>query len=103
MAKNDSHARITRSLIFRSGTALKTKRRDIHYTGASSIGASDLFVAECDKTLDAAPDTRIEAGSVHQALPARGALDHLAQNVLGLSEWSSFARYVAGFAERKKL
>jgi hypothetical protein len=103
MAKNDSHARITRSLIFRTGTALKTKRRDIHYAGASSIGASDLFVAECDKTLEAAPDTRIEAGSVHQALPAPGALDHLAQHVLGLAEWSGFESYVAGLAERQKL
>lgn len=102
MAKNDSHARITRSLIYRSATALRTKRRDIHYAGSSSIGASDLFVVECYNTLDAAPDTRIDAGSVHQALPVSGALDHLAQHVLGLSGWSGFAGYIAGFAQRKR-
>ena len=97
MAKNNSHARITGSLVYRSGTALHTKRRDIHYTGASSIGASDLFVAECDKTLDAARDTRIETGSVHHALPTSGALDHLVRDVLGLPGWSGFPAYVGSF------
>lgn len=103
LAKNDSHARITRSLVYRTETALQTKRRDVHYTGSSSIGASDLFVVESARVLNAARGTRIEAGPVHRALPVSGALEHLARHVLGLAGWGDFARYAAHIEDGKQL
>lgn len=103
LAKNDSHARITRSLLYRTDTALQTKRRDVHYTGSSSIGASDLFVVKSARIIDAASQTRIEAGPVHQALPVTGALDHLMRHVLGLSGWGDFSRYAARMEGGKEL
>ncbi len=95
LTKNNSHARITRSLIYQTATALKTKRKDIYYMGQSRIGASDLFVVSCLQTIDEAPGSRIQAGQLRQALPAPGAMDHLAQNVLGLPGWSGLDLYMA--------
>ena len=95
LAKNDSQARITRSLIYETATALKTKRRDIHYMGESRIGASDLFVVACERAVDEAPGSRIKAGQFRQSLPATGTLNHLAQNVLGLSGWDHLGMYMS--------
>ena len=103
LAKNDSHVRISRSLIYGTATVLKTKGRDIHYAGNSSIGASDLFVADCGKIIDSASGTRIEGEKIQQALPTQDALEHLARNVLGLSEWNGLEYYVASLRERIEL
>jgi hypothetical protein len=104
LAKNNSHVRITRSLIYRNSAALKTKRREIHYMGASSIGASDLFIADCGQAIDGAPGTRsIEAEQIQQALPTQGALNHLVHHVLGLSDWSAFDRYMARHSQEAQL
>ena len=95
LAKNNSRARITRSLIFRTRTALATKRRDIHYTGNSSIGASELYVAGTDRLIDEAAGSRIDAEQVQQALPTSGALHHLSRDVLGISHWGEFEMHYA--------
>ncbi len=100
LAKNASRAHIARSFIYRTTTALKTKRRDVHYTGQSSISANELFAEDCDKAIDAAPATRIEAYQVQRARPAQGALDHLVQQVLGLPDWRSFDRYIASLDKK---
>ncbi|MBI3180468.1 MAG: CotH kinase family protein [Deltaproteobacteria bacterium] len=94
LAKNASHARISRSLIYRVEVGLKTNRRDVHYTGASHIGASELFTAECGQAQDAARGTHIEVAQMQEALPAQGALDHL-RHVLGLSAWDDLDPWVA--------
>jgi hypothetical protein len=103
LAKNASHARIARSLIYRTATALKTKRRDVYYAGDSSIDASDLFVASCNKTSDRARGSRIETTQVRKALPTQGALDHLAQHVLGLSGWDGFGSYMTRLRQGNQL
>ena len=90
LAKNNSRARITRSLIFRVRTALSTKVREIHYTGESRIGASELYVADSKRLIKEASGSRIDAEHVQQALPTQGALHHLRRNVLGLSDWDQF-------------
>ena len=95
LAKNASHARLTRSLVYRTTTALETKRRDIHYTGVSSIGASDLFVVDCESTASPAADSRITTEQVRRALPSGSALEHLAQHVLGLKAWDGLDRHIA--------
>ncbi len=94
LAKNASHVRVSRSLVYRVETALKTNRREVHYAGESSIGASELFVVECAEPFAAARGTRIEMVAVREVMPTPGTLDHL-RHFLGLAEWSAFAPWVA--------
>ena len=63
--------------------------------GDSSIGASELYVADCRRLLDEADGSRIDAEQVQQALPTRDALHHLSRNVLGLSDWGLFDSHYA--------
>lgn len=102
LAKNNSHARIARSLVWHATTALQTKRRDIYYAGNSSIGANDLFVVDCETITVEAQDTHIQADQIHKTQPTQGALEHLARRVLGLSQWSSFDLYAARLQNRAR-
>lgn len=92
LAKNGSRIRLTRSLIFRTETALRTRRRDIHYTGESRIGASNLYVASTGRLIDEAAGSHIDVEQVYQALPTGEVLHHLRRDVLGLASWGQFAR-----------
>ena len=103
LSKNDSHVRISRSLIYGTTTALQTKRRETHYTGDSSIGANDLFAVACKQVIKRARGSRIEVDQIRRALPTNGALAHLARNVLGLPEWSEFGVYANRYGRRPKL
>ena len=98
-AKSGSHARLSRSLIYRSGTALEVRGPDMLYQGTNSIGASDLFAVECERMIKRGADTRLEVERIQQALPGPGGLSHLQRNVLGLASWNDLSGYVAGLAQ----
>ena len=99
LAKNDSHVRVTASLVYRSRVALKTKRRDVHYEGESTIGTGDLFVAECERATEEARGSRIETGRIQRTLPAPEALPHLARQVVGVTAWVDLESRVARLEE----
>lgn len=99
MAKNHSVVRVTGSLIARTTTALRTKRRDVHYAGESLIGASNLHVTKCQRLLDEEPGSRIDTEQIQLSLPTRDALHHLGRNVLGLKDWDQFP---TSFARSRK-
>jgi hypothetical protein len=88
LAKNSSQVHVTGSLITRTRTALRTKRREVHYTGNSRIGVSDLHITECDRLYDAASGSPIDAERIHQSIPSRNTKRHLGRRVLGLADWS---------------
>lgn len=93
LAKNASRVRLTRTLIYRTGTALTTRRRELYYTGGSGIGANDLFAVDCGKLMEAAAGTSIDTGQVQRALPRNGGLDQL-RRALALSSWQELDGFV---------
>ena len=95
LVKNASRLRLSRSLLFRTVTALKTSRRDAYYDGPSRIGASELFAVDCERAIDRAPGTELETERIRRALPGPGALEHLARHVLGLQDWNGLATHLA--------
>lgn len=86
LAKNASSVQLSRSLVYRSITALETKKRDIHYSGKSSIGAQDLSIVGCRALVDAAESSSIDPGFVKTTLEGPG-LDYLREQVLQLRSW----------------
>ena len=103
LAKNASSARVSRSLIYDTQTALRTNRRDVHYNAPSGIVAHDVYAVDCDKPTKRAKGTRIEAHGLHTTLPEPGRLDRLEGQVLGLSDWDDLddrLRDLADLADR---
>ncbi len=94
LAKNASSVRLTRSLVFRSKTALNTRRHEVHYAGESSITAGEFFAVDCDEVSDVARGSTLDAGHVQLTLPERG-LEHLRSQVLRLSSWSELGARLA--------
>ncbi|MFC1610865.1 CotH kinase family protein [Myxococcota bacterium] len=87
LSKNSSTVRISRSMVYRSDTALRTNKRDVHYDAPSTIDAQDLHIVDCDKVSRAAKKTTIATEDLHESLPTNGGLDYLRRQVLGLSDW----------------
>ena len=95
LAKNASQVRLTRALVYRNQTALETHRHDLYYSGASAIGADDLFAVDCATVSDAASGTSIDAGQVQAALPVNGGLEQL-ERTLGLQGWRTLDGFLDG-------
>jgi hypothetical protein len=94
LSKNASRVRLTRSLIYHSGTALASHRPQLYYTGASTIGASDLFAVDCGKVSDASRGTTIDMGQMQTVLPVDTSLDQLRRS-LGLLSWRDLDGLIA--------
>ena len=91
LAKNGSSVQLSRSLVYRAGTALETKKRDVHYSGKSSIGAQDLSIVGCRSLVDAADSTNVDPGFVKTTLEGPG-LEYLREEVLHLESWEELPR-----------
>ncbi|MBI5508697.1 MAG: CotH kinase family protein [Deltaproteobacteria bacterium] len=94
LAKNHSEVRLNRSLVYQASEALRTNRREMHYAGGSSIGASDLAAVGCGVVANAAKNTTIDVGYVQTDLVESGSLNHILEQVLRLSAWAEFEAQV---------
>lgn len=94
LSKNASNVRISRSLIFRSDTALRTNKKEVHYSTASQIGVNDLFAVECDNVSQKAKGTEIDTFAIEYELND-DALSYLKRQVLALENWNDLGSYVA--------
>lgn len=94
LAKSSSRVRLSRSLIYRSGTALEVRGIDVHYEGVSSVGASDLFAVDCERAIRRDAASRLEVARIQRSLPGPGTLEHLSRHVLGLRAWSDLPAWV---------
>jgi hypothetical protein len=98
LAKNAGHVSLSGSLLFRNATGVRTYQRTVRYAGRSEVSANVLFVAASgeravqrdDRSRDA-----LDQGRVHLDLPQRGALDHVLEDVLELSDWQELPRWIA--------
>lgn len=96
LAKNASSVLLSRSLVHRSGTALQTNLKELYYSGASSIGAQELFVVEVSKIVSAAAKTSIDPGFVQTSFEDRD-LEYLRDEVVHLRNWDDLPGFVAEF------
>jgi hypothetical protein len=97
LAKNAAHVALSGSLLFRNATGVHTYQRTVRYAGPSEVTANVLFVvgsstAAVDRD-DRTHDT-LDQGRVLLDLPQPGALDHVLEDVLELSDWQQLPRWI---------
>jgi CotH kinase protein len=97
LAKNAAHVSLSSSLLFRNSTGVHTYQRTVRYAGPSEVTANVLFVVGSSASAvdrdDRSHDT-LDQGRVLLDLPQRGALDHLLEDVLELSDWQELPRWI---------
>lgn len=93
LSKNASVARLSRSLVYRTQVALQVHRKELHYSGTSSIRADELFAVGCQRLSDNPKGGELNVDQFQTTLPANGELPHLAQ-VLRLSDWAQLDLYI---------
>jgi len=97
LAKNAAHVALSGSLLFRNATGVHTYQRTVRYEGPSEVTANVLFVVGSSASAvdrdDRSRDT-LDQGRVLLDLPQRGALDHVLDDVLELSDWQELPRWI---------
>lgn len=98
LAKNAAQVSLSGSLLFRNVTGVRTYQRTVRYAGRSEVTANVLFVAASGERPvqrdDRSRDT-LDQGRVLLDLPQRGALDHVLEDLLELSDWQELPRWIA--------
>ncbi len=97
LAKNAAKVALSGSILFRNGTGVRTYQRTVRYAGESEVTADVLFVAQSKQQAvqrDDRPGGSLDRGRVLIDLPQPGALDHVLENVLELSEWQELERWI---------
>jgi len=97
LAKNAARLSLSSSLLFRNATGVHTYQRTVRYAGSSEVTANVLFVVSSSAAAvdrdDRAHDT-LDQGRVLLDLSQRGALDHVLEDVLELSDWQQLPRWI---------
>jgi hypothetical protein len=97
LAKNAGDVSLSGSLLFRNATGVRTYQRTVRYAGRSEVTANVLFVAASVQRAvqrDDRPRDALDQGRVLLDLPQRGALDHVLEDVLELSDWQELPRWI---------
>ncbi len=98
LAKNAAHVSLSGSLLFRNATGVRTYQRTVRYAGRSEVTANVLFVAASGERPVQRDDRGrdvLDQGRVLLDLPQRGALDHVLEDLLELSDWQELPRWIA--------
>jgi hypothetical protein len=94
LSKNASHARLSRSLIYRAETALRTELDTVRYSGKSSIRADELFAVGCNKLKESEKGTPIDVDRFQTLMPGSTELSHL-RETLHVSDWGALEQHIA--------
>lgn len=100
-AKNASSIALSGTLLVNNATGVRTYQKTVRYAGDSRVSANVLFVVGSTKHAikrserDDEEETRLDEGRILQALPQRGMLDHVLENVLQLQRWQDLDSWVA--------
>jgi hypothetical protein len=97
LAKNAAHVSLSGSLLFRNATGVHTYQRTVRYAGPSEVTANVLFVVGSSASAvdrDDRSHDALDQGRVLLDLPQRGALDHVLEDVLELSDWQQLPRWI---------
>ncbi len=100
-AKNASSVSLSGTLLVNNVTGVRTYQKTVRYAGDSRVSANVLFVVGSTKHAvkrsdrDDEDETRLDEGRILQALPQRGVLDHVLENVLQLQRWQDLDTWMA--------
>jgi CotH kinase protein/Right handed beta helix region len=98
LVKNAAYVALSGSLLFRNATGVRTYQRTVRYAGPSEVTANVLFVVGSSGNAvqrDDRPQNTLDQGRILLDLPQRGALDHVLEDVLELSDWQELPRWIS--------
>jgi hypothetical protein len=97
LAKNASSVALGGTLLYDNRIGVRLYQRTVRYAGESRIDADALYAVECDRTgkTDDESAELLFLGRIERRIPRDGSLDHLLQDVLGLSDPDQVERFVA--------
>jgi hypothetical protein len=89
LAKNAASVELTDSVLFGNETGVRVYQRTIRYAGPSQVQANVLYLVGSQRDIlrEDRARSRLDLGRIQRRLPLEGALDHLAQDVLGLQNF----------------
>lgn len=98
-AKNASTISLAGTVLLDNNTGVRTYQKTVRYAGESRVSANVLFIVGATKHAirrsDRDEEGRLDEGRILQALPQRGVLDHVLENVLRLERWQDLNDWVA--------
>ncbi len=101
-AKNASSITLSGSLLLSNDIGVRTYQKTVRYSGDSKVAANVLYVVDARKHAvkrkdrdDEIDEGRLDEGRVLQALPRRGDLEHVLQNVVQLGTWEELPTWVS--------
>lgn len=106
-AKNASSVALSGTLLVNNTTGVRTYQRTVRYAGDSRVSANVLFVVGSKKHAvkrsdrDDDSEARLDEGRILQALPQRGVLDHVLENVLQLESWEDLDTWIASMRKEE--
>jgi hypothetical protein len=96
LAKNASAVALTGALLYDNRVGVRLYKRTVRYAGDSRVDADTLYAVNCDRTgrTDDESSELLFLGRVERRIPGDGSLDHLLEDVLGLSDPEQVERFV---------
>jgi hypothetical protein len=101
-AKNASRITLSGSLLLSMDIGVRTYQKTVRYAGDSKVSANVLYVVDARKYAvkrqdrdDELGEGRLDEGRVLQALPRRGDLEHVLENVIRLDSWDELPTWVS--------
>jgi hypothetical protein len=101
-AKNASRITLNGTVLLNTDIGVRTYQKTVRYQGESHVSANVLYVVDARKHAvkrkdrdDEFDEGRLDGGRVLQALPRRGDLEHVLQNVVQIPEWDVLPSWVS--------
>lgn len=101
-AKNASNVTLNGTVILNIDIGVRTYQKTVRYAGDSRVAANVLYVVDARKQAVKRKDrdgdldeVRLDEGRVLQALPRRGDLEHVLENVVQLPTWEELPAWVS--------
>jgi CotH kinase protein len=96
LAKNASIVSLDATLLWKNKIGVRVYSQKVRYSGESSLTSDVLYVVGSEQVIKRDKDSKnaIQLGRLQQRLPTDGTLDHLAENVLGISRWDELGQFV---------
>jgi hypothetical protein len=94
LVKSASSLKLTGTLLYRNGTALRREAREVLYSGVAELESDVVFCVRNEEILDAPGKDPIDIVRISRKLPADHSLDHLLLGVLEQDTWEQAQAWI---------
>jgi hypothetical protein len=94
LVKSASSLKLTGTLLYRNGTALRREAREVLYAGVAELESDVVFCVRNETILDAPGKDPIDIVRISRKLPADHSLDHLLRGVLEQDTWAEAQAWI---------